>query len=74
MYKTYEGKMVNVYLLGDKGETELLEKGWRIALANFRETEQELYDRLIKTYRCVRVWRRATRIRGYHDIFAMVKR
>lgn len=74
MYKTYEGKKVNTYLLGRKGEQELLAKGWRVVIAkDIHETEQELYDRLIKTHRCVRIWRGATMVRGLHDIFAMVK-
>ena len=74
MYKTSTGKMVNSYLLGLKGEKELLAKGWNIVIAkDNHETEQELYDRCIKYYGKVRIWRSATTVRGLHDIFAMVK-
>ena len=75
MYKTTAGKTVNAYLLGLKGEKELLAKGWNVIIAkNFHENEQELYDRCIKMgYSKVRIWHSATMIRGLHDIFAMVK-
>lgn len=75
MYKTSNGKMVESRLLGLKGENELIAKGWRVVIAkDSRETEQELYDRLINVgYKKVRIWRSATMIRGLHDIFAMVK-
>ena len=75
MYKTSAGKMVNSYLLGLKGEKELLTKGWDVVIVkNIHETEQELYDRCVKMgYKKVRIWQSATMIRGLHDIFAMVK-
>lgn len=75
MYKNSKGKMVNSYLLGIKGEKELIAKGWHVVIAkNIYETEQELHDRLVNAgYKKVRIWRRATMVRGLHDIFAMVK-
>lgn len=75
MYKNSDGKMCNTYLLGDGQYDKLEAKGWKTVISKgFGETEQQLYDRCIRMgYSKVRVWRRATRIRGYHDIMALVK-
>lgn len=75
MYKNNSGKMVNTYLLSDNYLSELISKGWKVVIAKYwGETEQEIHDRCVKMgYSKVRVWHKATRIRGYHDIVAMVK-
>ncbi len=74
MYRTSAGKIVNTHLLGSKGFKDLEAKGWHVVIAkNIHESEQELYDRCIKYYGKVRIWRTATMVRGLHDIFAMVK-
>ena len=76
MYKNSKGKMIEARLLGGKGQEDLIAKGYHIILAKFRESEQELYDRLTTSgynYKSVRIWKCSTAVRGIHDIFAMVK-
>ena len=75
MYRTTDGKTATAYLLGGKGEQQLINKGWRISLpTSCNETEQELYDRLIASgYKKVKIWKVATAVRRYHQIIAMVK-
>ena len=76
MYKNSKGKMIEARLLGRKGQEDLTAKGYRIILANFHESEQELYDRLTASgynYKSIRIWKSSTAIRGIYDIFAMVR-
>lgn len=76
MYKNSKGKVIEARLLGGKGQEDLIAQGYHIILAKFRESEQELYDRLITSgynYKSIRIWKCSTAVRGIHDIFAMVK-
>ena len=75
MYRTVTGKIVDTHLLGNKGFQDLIDKGWYCKITkSANETEQDLYDRMINIgYKKVRIWKKATKIAGYHDIIAMVK-
>ena len=69
------GKKINVYNCGGKQQEKMIENGWKLMLAEFRESPEELYDRLTKNgYTEVKVYYTGTRIRGIHDYFAFVKR
>lgn len=68
------GKTINCWNCAGGKQEEMLEHGWRMILAEFRESPAELYDRLIaEGYSKVRVCWVGTMVRGIHDYFAFVK-
>lgn len=76
MNYTFErnGKTIAVYNCGGKMQDKMCENGWRLKLAEFRETPEELYDRLASYgYSKVKVYWTGTAIRGIRDYFAFVK-
>lgn len=64
---------MKVNYLGSKGQERMIKNGWRIKLVEFGETSDQLYERLSKRYSKVKVYYDTTRVRGYHEYFAMVK-
>lgn len=66
---------MKVNYCGGAQQERMIANGWRIALSEFRETPEELLERLTKAgYSKVKVYYESTRVRGIHDYFAMVKR
>lgn len=73
-YKDKSGEARNTHLLGGKAQERMTKNGWRLRQAiSCRETAQEMYDRLSREYSQVKIYEGTTRIRGYHDIFALCK-
>ena len=66
--------MNNPRVLSGKEQDRMCNNGWFLVIAEPRETTEELYNRLSKKYNKVKVYYSTTAIKGYHDIFAMVKR
>jgi hypothetical protein len=64
---------IKVNYCGGKQQERMIKNGWRMILAEFRETPEELYERLVARGYKVKVYWDSTRIRGIHDYFAFVK-
>jgi len=61
------------YLLSNKRVLEMEKTGWFLMISEFREDDTELYNRLIKRYKQVKVYYTTTGVKGYYRLFAMVK-
>jgi hypothetical protein len=58
---------IKVNHCGGKQQERMIQNGWTLKLAEFRETPEELYNRLIASgYKQVKVYWEGTRIRGIH--------
>ena len=65
---------LKVNYCGGKQQEKMVKNGWSLRVAEYRETPEELYNRLVKTgYKQVKVYWTSTRIRGIHSYFAFVK-
>ena len=65
---------MKVNYCGGKAQERMERNGWRLVIRDsYRETEEQLYERLSKKYDDVRIYWCGTMIPGIHDIFAMVK-
>ena len=75
MYITKEGKVLqDTTMISRKRYEKMVKNGYMYASIIFRETAQEAYDGFMsKGYESVRIYSKATRIRGYHELYAMVK-
>ena len=72
--KEVEKMEIKINYCGGKQQERMIENGWTLKLAEFRETPEELYKRLItKGYKQIKIYWIGTRIRGIHDYFAFVK-
>lgn len=59
---------------GGKQQDRMVKNGWRLIVADFRESPDELYKRLVASgWKQVKVYWCGTQIRGLHDYFAFVK-
>lgn len=68
-------KEIRAYHCGGAKQEELLAKGWQMILAEFRETPQELYNRLAKAgYDKIKICWTGTAVRNIHHYFAFVKK
>lgn len=66
---------MKVNYCGGSQQERMIQNGWTLMLAQFRETPEELHARLIASgYTKVKVYWEGTRVRGIHDYFAFVKR
>ena len=65
---------MNINILGRKRMDEMLERGWRIQLQEFGETAEETRNRLLKSYKQVKIYYVTTCVKGYYDTIALVKR
>lgn len=53
----------------------MLEKGWKLKIRNFNESNDEFEERLLGyRYNSIKLYQTTTSIRGYYDTIAMVKR
>jgi hypothetical protein len=69
------GKTIKVNHCGGEQQERMCKNGWFLICAEFRESPEELYDRLIaRGYSKVKVYWEGTRIRGIHSYFAFAKR
>lgn len=68
-------KMNNARYCGGKEQERMLANGWRIIVTDScRETPEDLFNRCVSMgYKKVKVYYEATRVRGLHSYFAMVK-
>ncbi len=65
---------MKVNYCGGSQQERMIKNGWRMILANFRETPEELYERLTaRGYKQVKVYWVGTAVKGIHDYFAFVK-
>lgn len=65
---------IKVNHCGGKQQERMIQNGWTLKLAEFRETPEELYNRLIASgYKQIKVYWEGTRVRGIHSYFAFVK-
>ena len=73
-YMTIKGKSLDgdCYISTARMEG-MLAKGWCIRAMEPRETPQEAYDRLSKTFETVRIYSQSTRVRGLRSYYAMCK-
>lgn len=69
-----KAKMNNVRYCGNKEQDRMVANGWHIALQEtIHETTDEMFERLSKSWDKVKIYYEATRVRGIHSYFAMVK-
>ena len=76
MYKAENGKILDdSVILANSRMEDMLSKGWSLRHVEIRETAQEAYDRISKAepFKKVRIYSATTRVKGYHDHYAMVK-
>lgn len=74
MYRDSNGKLHEVYNCGARKQDDMVDnKGYTLHCAEWQENEQDLYNRLSKYYKTVRIYWSGTRIPGIHNIFAMCK-
>lgn len=75
----------NIYLISGKRLDEMVARGWTCKIKDWvlkegckyksQEGDDEFYTRLVEAgYKKVKLYYVSTRIRGYHDTIAMVKR
>ena len=65
---------IKVNYCGGKQQERMIKNGWFLVCAEFGETPEELYNRLVASgYKQVKVYWEGTRIRGIHSYFAFVK-
>lgn len=65
---------MKVNYCGGSQQERMIANGWRMILAEFRESPEELYERLVKYgYEKVKVYWNSTRIKSLHSYFAFVK-
>lgn len=69
-----EPKMNKPRYCGRKEQERMTSNGWRIELAEFRESPEEMYKRLSRYHEQVKIYWDTTMVKGYHEYFAMVKR
>lgn len=58
---------------GRKMQEDMLKRGWSLHLTKNHETDDELFERLSKQYRKVKVYYVTTAIRGYYNYIAFTK-
>lgn len=74
MYIGKNGRRLNEdNMISRSRQEQMLDNGYACMVVRFRETAQEAYDRLSKTHNTVRIYSDTTCVRGYHDLYAMVK-
>lgn len=75
MYITKEGKALqDTTMISRERYEKMVKDGYRYASICFRETAQQAYDGFIsKGYESVRIYSKTTRVRGYHELYAMIR-
>lgn len=73
MYTDKSGNEHRSYIISEERFLRMEKNGYHYEIANCHECEQELYDRLSSKYETVRIYESTTRVKGCHDIYAMVK-
>ena len=74
MYITKDGKMKNETMISNERYEQMSNNGYCYCAVGCAETAQEAYDRLISNgWNKVRIYSQATRIRGYHKLYAMAR-
>lgn len=76
MYITKEGKTLNgSNMISRSRQEKMIQDGWTIVHVDPRESAQKAYDRISdeRPGRIVRIYSNTTRVRGYHDKYAMVR-
>ena len=64
---------MKVNYCGGDAQERMLKNGWTMVLHTENDTLDSFYRRLSEDYEKVKVYWCSTRVRGYHDHFAMVK-
>lgn len=73
-YTNKKGKTYDAHNMISKSRAEQMQsKGYTYELVNTGELAQEAYDRLSKIFDTVRIYSQTTRVRGYHEFYAMCK-
>ena len=67
------GKTIRAYNYGNARQRQMIENGWRLVLGEFRESPEDIYDRLCGTYSKIALAYSGTMVRGIHHYFAFVK-
>lgn len=73
MYKDKNNNSHNPYIISEERFLRMEKIGYHYEIASCHESAQELYDRLSRKYETVRIYEATTRVKGCHDIYAMVK-
>ena len=76
MYTTKEGKTLNgSNMISRSRQEKMLASGWSLVHVDVRESAQEAYDRISEEHpgRIVRIYSDTTRVRGFHDKYAMMR-
>ena len=76
MYTTKEGKTLNgSNMISRSRQEKMIQDGWTIVHVDPCESAQEAYDRISEEHpgRIVRIYSDTTRVRGFHDKYAMMR-
>lgn len=66
--------MDKAYLLSPKGQDRMCDNGWRIYCIHYPFKSLEEIAKELSYYDKVKIYEASTRVRGFHDYFAMVKK